>query len=157
MPDIMTLFDSDFLHAWDLPPGKNVTVTIEKVEGADLMTTGGKTSKKPVLRFKGKKKMLALNKTNTKAIIGIMGRDYSKWPGRLITIYGTETSVGKEKGVPCIRVRPTVLGREPDSFPDREPDSRAAEMKVKQDAAFGREPASSVEMTAEREPGSDDT
>lgn len=144
MPDIMSLFDSNFLHAWDLPPGKDITATIEKVEGGELVSEGKKKSRKPVITFKGKQKKLALNKTNTNLLIRQLGRDYSKWPGRLMTMYGTTCDAFGDKHMPCIRVRPRAMASTPDEFPDRETDARAREMAQQQSQA------------AQREPGSDD-
>jgi len=147
----MTLFDSEFLGAWDLidetGKGKDYRVTITHVEGANLMTTGGKTSKKPVLTLRGAKKKWALNKTNANAIANIHGRDVRQWVGKMVTIYPTTTNVGKQRGVPCIRVRPTApsAGARGDEIPERAVDP---EMRKQQDEAFGREQSG-------REPGED--
>lgn len=146
MPDYMTMFDSDYLGAWDLIDdagrAKDWRVTIVKAEGAKLRITGGKESLKPVLTLRGARKKWALNKTNARAIADIHGRDTRSWVGKMITIYPTTTTVGKQRGVPCIRVRPTApsAGTVGESIPDREVD---ADMRSKQDEAFrveGREP-----------------
>ncbi len=41
MTHYKALYDKEYLGSWDLPAGKDVTVTIEKVVGAEL--TGGGT------------------------------------------------------------------------------------------------------------------
>lgn len=120
MPDYRTMFDSDWLHHYDLwaeapgdddedapaPKGKDVVVIIEKVEAGELMNaeTRQKT-RKPVVYFRGKKKALALNKTNGKSIAGIYGTDTAKWIGNPVALYKAKAdSFGKV--VPCIRIRP---------------------------------------------------
>lgn len=104
--DWRSMFDRDYIGAWDLPKGTDVAVTIARVEAGTLVAPGGRKSKKPVIHFEGKEKGFALNKTNAKAIAGMYGNDTSKWVGQRIAIYATQTSFGGET-VDCIRVRPT--------------------------------------------------
>lgn len=104
--DYRAMFDRDYIAAFDLN-GKDVTVTIARVEPGVLTGQGGKKSKKPIVHFEGKEKGFAINKTNGKIIAGMYGTDASKWVGKRITIYPTMTSFGSEQ-MECIRVRPTV-------------------------------------------------
>lgn len=106
MPDYRSMYDSDYLGHWDLQ-GRDVTVTIRKVEAGTLVGAQGRKAKKPVVFFEGKEKGMALNKTNGKAIAGMYGPDTSAWVGKKITIYPTQTQFGPET-VDCIRVRPTA-------------------------------------------------
>lgn len=99
-------FDSKYLGNWDLPPGRDVPVTIARVEAGTLTAQGGRTDKKPIVYFVGKEKGLALNRTNAKCIASIYGNDTSKWAGRPIALYVTTTS-SPDGMVECIRVRPT--------------------------------------------------
>ena len=102
--DIRTLFDKEYLYAYDLQ-GKDVTVVIESVKGGTLVGTGGKSNKKPVLKFKGKEKALALNITNARIIAGLYGGfDSQLWIGKAITLYPTTTTFGAQT-VECIRIR----------------------------------------------------
>lgn len=107
MPDYRSMFDRDFLGSWDLPPGRDVTVTIARVEAGTLTSQGNRKTRKPVLHFEGKEKGLALNKTNGKAIANMFGPKTEKWIGKQIAIYATTTQFGSEV-VECIRVRPTA-------------------------------------------------
>lgn len=133
MPDYRTMFDRDYLGAWDLP--RDVNVQIRKVE-AKKLNNGKKSALKPILYFEGKEKGMACNKTNGKTIAAMYGNDVDKWLGKWITIYPTTTSFGSET-VECIRVRPMIPkskgGQAPSSAPS-EPES-----------AVGEEPATEVE------------
>lgn len=127
--DVRKLFDKEYLYAYDLE-GKDVTVVIESVKGVTLVGTGGKSNKKPVLRFRGKEKALALNITNARVIAGLYGGfDAETWIGKAITLYPTTTTFGAQT-VECIRIRNvkprarTGNGAEPVAAPatdEREP------------------------------------
>ena len=105
--DVRKLFDKEFIYAYDLE-GRDVTVTIERVQGGTLIGEGGKSNKKPVLYFKGSKKGLALNITNARTIAGLyVSFDSEKWLGKKITIYPTTTTFGS-RTVECIRVRNVI-------------------------------------------------
>ena len=106
MAHYMTMFDRDYIGAFDLD-GKDATVTIVSVTAGQLTAPGGKKNKKPVVKFEGKEKGLALNKTNCKTIAGLYGVDTEAWVGKQITLYPTTTTFGAEE-VHCIRVRPTI-------------------------------------------------
>lgn len=102
--DVRKLYDKEYLYAYDLE-GKDVTVIIESVKGGTLVGTGGKSNKKPVIRFKGKEKALALNITNARIIAGLYGGfDSQLWIGKSITLYPTTTTFGSQT-VECIRIR----------------------------------------------------
>jgi|SRR6185436_8561501 len=107
MPDVRTMFDKQYLYAYDLQ-GRDVTVTISKVVGGTLVGTGGKSNKKPIVFFNGTKKGLALNITNARAIAAMYGGFKSEeWIGKKITLYPTTTQFGSQT-VECIRVRPGI-------------------------------------------------
>jgi hypothetical protein len=107
MPDYRSMFDRDYIGAWDLPPGKDVVVVIARVEAATLTAQGGRKSKKPIVYFEGKEKGFVLNKTNGKAISGMYGSRTEEWAGKSIALYATTVQFGAET-VEAIRVRPTV-------------------------------------------------
>jgi hypothetical protein len=105
--DVRKLFDKEYLYSYDLE-GKDVTVVIEEVKGGTLVGTGGKSNKKPVLKFRGKEKVLAANITNCRIIAGLYGGfESDKWVGKSITLYPTTTTFGAQT-VDCIRVRNTI-------------------------------------------------
>jgi hypothetical protein len=98
--------DKEHLYAFDLD-GREVTVQIEKCFAGELQGDKGRKSKKPMLKFVGKEKKLAINKTNGKTIASLYGTDADSWAGQWITLYPTTTEFGGET-VDCIRVRPHV-------------------------------------------------
>jgi hypothetical protein len=97
------LFPSKFVKAADLR-GKNVTVTIERIQPKEkLVMNGGKTDYKPVIFLKGKEKGWILNKTNARAIAKIYGPELTNWLGRDVVIMATEVEARGEL-VEAIRV-----------------------------------------------------
>lgn len=106
MSDWRSMFDRDFIGAWDLS-GRDAVVVIASVEAQTLVSQGNKKNKKPVLHFRGKEKGLALNKTNAKTVAALYGNDTSNWIGKAITLYATTTTFGHET-IDCIRIRATA-------------------------------------------------
>ena len=102
------MFDSRWLYAHDLN-GKDVTLTISKVEKGELLNQDQKTEHKPVLSFVEPKsnKRLVLNKTNAKTVATLYGNSVSGWVGKRITLYPTTTRAFGQT-VDCIRIRPQV-------------------------------------------------
>lgn len=107
--DYRSLYDKDFIGAWDLKE-KDVTVTITKVIGGNLTGQGGRKTKKPVIYMQGTEKGFALNATNGKTIARMYGNHVEEWVGKRITLYKSMTRdpSGGEAEVECIRVRPQV-------------------------------------------------
>jgi hypothetical protein len=104
----MSYYDeSAYLKSVDLK-GKDVTVEIEKVEGATVTGEGGKTSKKPLLYFKGAKKPHICSKTDSKTLASMFGPNVEDWIGKRVTLYGTTTRGINGDTVDCIRVRPVA-------------------------------------------------
>lgn len=110
MPHWKSMMDRDYIFAFDLN-GKDVTVTIARVEAGTLNGSSGRKAKKPVVYFEGKEKGLALNATNCKTVAKLYGNYTEKWIGKQITIYPTTTEMAGET-VECIRVRPQAPRRE---------------------------------------------
>ena len=105
MPHWKSMMDRDFIFAFDLD-GRDVNVTIARVEAGSVNGQGGRKAKKPIMYFEGKEKGLALNSTNSKTIAAMFGNYTEKWIGKAITLYPTTTQMGGET-VECIRIRPT--------------------------------------------------
>lgn len=103
MPDYRTMYDSQFLHEYDLTKDE-VTVEIASVEVGELVSQGGRKSKKPLVKFKGADKGLALNKTNGKAIAALYGTDTNDWTGKKVTLFRSTTEMAGET-VRCIRIK----------------------------------------------------
>ena len=110
MTDYRSLYDKDFIGAWDLKDDKDVTVTITKVIGGNLTGQGGRKTKKPVVYMKGTEKGFAINATNGKTIAAMYGKHIEDWIGKRITLYKSTTRdpSGGDAEVECIRVRPRV-------------------------------------------------
>lgn len=108
MADYRSMFDREYVGAWDLE-GRDVVVTIDRVTAGELVSEGNKKTKKPILHLRGKDKKIALNKTNSKIIASLYGTETTKWVGKQITIYPTTTKFGRDT-MDCIRVRPVVPG-----------------------------------------------
>lgn len=106
MPDFRTMYDKDFIYAYDLE-GRDVTATIERVTAGEVVGTGGKKSKKPVVYFRGSQKGLALCVTNGRTIAALYGNKTEEWVGKRITMFPSQTSFGGQT-VDCIRIRPSV-------------------------------------------------
>lgn len=120
-----TMFDNAYLGAWDIPEGRNVTVTIDRVVAGTLKSQRG-TDKKPLVFFKGKKKAMVMNKTNCKTIAAMYGTDVGEWVGKQIAIYSTTTQAGGET-VPCLRVKAGApRGRAADELPPDPPEDEEA-------------------------------
>ena len=118
--DVRSFFEKDFLYAYDLQ-GREWTLTIAKVVQGKLTGTGGKSTKKPVVYFKGREKGLALNITNVKTVGSMYGFVAADWVGKRITIYPTTTTFGSAT-VDCIRVKVGVPGaKAQDAPPDPPP------------------------------------
>lgn len=106
--DYRSLYDKDFIGAWDLKE-KDVTITITEVKGGELTAPGGKKSRKPVIKMKGTDKGFAVNATNGKTIAALYGNHVEAWVGKRITLYKSMTrSPQGGDDVECIRVRPQV-------------------------------------------------
>lgn len=103
MPDYRTMYDSQFLHEYDLTKDE-VTVEIASVEVGELTSQGGRKSKKPLVKFRGAEKGLALNKVNGKAIAQLYGTETTEWIGKRVTLFRSTTEMAGET-VKCIRVK----------------------------------------------------
>lgn len=133
MTDYRSMFDKDAIGAWDLN-GKDATVTIESVKpGTVGGHSGKKAAKKPIIRFKGKRKHLVCNVTNAATIASLYGNHVEKWVGQRITLYPTTTTFGRDT-VDCVRIRPVKPGGAPDTADSLDHDEDE-EMRARQVAA----------------------
>ena len=128
------MFDREYIGAWDLE-GRDVTVTIERAVGGEIIGEKGRKDKKPILHFVGKEKTMIVNRTNGKTIATLYGPKVEDWKGKRITLYPSMTRAPDGSGdVECIRIRPAVpkiavkpptpeLPTAPPPEPEREPGS----------------------------------
>lgn len=112
--DYRSLYGKEWIGSWDIPDGKDVTLTITAVAGGELTSVGGRKTKKPILSVRGTPKKLALNATNGKTIATMYGKHIEAWVGKKIAIYKSTTRDPSGDGeVECVRVRPKVPEAKP--------------------------------------------
>lgn len=103
------LINPDYIGAYYLPNGEDLTVTIDFVQREVITGTGGKKEECTVARLKGHKPFI-LNNTNSKTIAVLYGPFIEDWAGKQITLFATTTRMGGDT-VECLRVRPVVAKR----------------------------------------------
>ena len=99
------MFPSKYIRGADLM-GKDVTVNIASVTVEEVVRGGGKTEKKPHVRFEGKERSLILNRTNAKIVSKLYGKFTDAWVGKRITLYDDPTVRFGPEVTGGIRVRP---------------------------------------------------
>lgn len=121
MTDFRTMFDRDYIGHFDLPEGKDLTVTIKNVVAGELTAVGGRKSKKPIVHFRENYKPLIANKTNCKTIATLYGNAVEQWKGKRITLCISTTRDPNGGGeCECIRIRPKVPGASSEPTAQRE-------------------------------------
>ena len=104
------LTNPDYIGAYWLQEGQDVTVTIDYVVREMITSTGGKKEECTVAHLQGVKPFI-LNTTNSKTIAKIYGPYIQDWNKKQITLFATTTKMGVET-VECLRIRPQVAIRE---------------------------------------------
>ncbi|MBK7801031.1 MAG: hypothetical protein KA251_09670 [Saprospiraceae bacterium] len=98
------LTNPNYIGAYSMPEGKDLTVEITDVKREVVKGEGGKTDECTVLYLKDSKPMI-LNVTNSKMISKVHNTPFiEEWIGKKITLYVSTTSLKGEK-VECLRVR----------------------------------------------------
>jgi hypothetical protein len=110
------LVNPDYLGAYSIPEGGDLTVTIDVVRSEEITMAGGKKEVCSVARIKGNKPWI-LNMTNQKAIARLYGPFIEDWQGKDVTLYAGTTKFGGET-VECIRVRPQVARQSKQAISD---------------------------------------
>jgi hypothetical protein len=101
------LINPDYIGAYALPDGQDMTVTIDFVQVEEVTGTGGKKEVCTVAHLKGQKPLI-LNVTNSKSIHKLYGPYIEDWAGKQITLYASTTKLAGEV-VECLRIRPQVM------------------------------------------------
>lgn len=101
------LINPDYIGAYALVEGEDLTVTIDFVQQETVTGTGGKKEDCTVAHLVGQKPMI-LNVTNSKSIAKLYGPYIEDWAGKQITLYASTTKLAGET-VECLRVRPKVM------------------------------------------------
>lgn len=104
------LSNPDYIGAYWLPPGEDVTVTIDYVVREMITGTGGKKEECTVAHLKHDVKPFILNATNSKTIAKLYGPYIEDWAGKQITLFASTAKLAGET-VECLRVRPKVAVR----------------------------------------------
>lgn len=104
--DIYGSGESKYLNAADLQK-RTHSLVIDRWEAADFNEDSGEKKRKLVLFFDGKKKGLALNITNARALAYLFGDNPDGWVGKKIELYPTIVDF-QGKPVEAVRVRPMV-------------------------------------------------
>lgn len=127
MPHYKRLVNPNYIGAYALNPGEDLTVQITKVQVEEITGTGGKTDNRIVAHLSKPNKPFILNATNMKTITRLvrekllkegasdipeLGADTDLWSGLNITLYASTTQVAGET-VSCLRIRPVTARVEP--------------------------------------------
>ena len=98
------LINPDYIGAYYLEDGKDLTVEITEVKREFVSGEGGRKEECTVAYLKGHKPFI-LNRTNQKMISLVLKSPYIEdWIGKKITLYVTTTKM-KGDTVECLRVR----------------------------------------------------
>lgn len=100
------LVNPDYIGAYSLDEGCDLTVTIDYVVRETIVGSGGKKEECTVAHLV-KQKPLILNVTNSKTIAKLYGNFIEDWSGKKITLFATTTRMGGDT-VECLRIRPVV-------------------------------------------------
>lgn len=103
------LSNPDYIGAYWLPAGEDVTVTIDYVVREMITGTGGKKEECTVAHLKGVKPLI-LNATNSKTIAKLYGPYIEDWAGKQITLFASTAKLAGDT-VECLRIRPKVAVR----------------------------------------------
>jgi hypothetical protein len=100
------LANQDYIGAYALQPGEDLTVTIRTVIQQEVNGAGGRKQECIVAVLEGQKPLI-LKATNSKSISKLYGPYIEDWAGKQITLYASTTSLAGEV-VECLRIRPTI-------------------------------------------------
>lgn len=107
-----SLTNPDYIGAYWLPEGEDVTVVIDFVVREIITGTGGKKEECTVAHLKGGVKPFILNATNSKSIAKLYGPYIEDWAGKPITLFASTARLAGDT-VECLRIRPVVAARAP--------------------------------------------
>ncbi len=110
------LMNPDYIGAYSLNEGEDLTVKIDYVVREMITGTGGKKEECTVAHLVGQKPFI-LNATNSKSIAKLYGVYIEDWAGKPITLFASTTKLAGDT-VECLRIRPTVTKRQPPKITD---------------------------------------
>jgi len=101
------LTNPDYIGAYSMEEGKDLTVTIVEVKREMVTGDAGRKEECTVAYLKGQKPMI-LNRTNCKTITSLFKTPYiENWKGKQITLFVSQTKL-KGEDVECLRIRNTA-------------------------------------------------
>jgi len=105
------MVNSQWLGSWDLDEGKEVLLTIDRIEQEEVQNSTGKPELCPIAYFKDVPKGMVLNRTNMKQIEKIAESPYiEKWLGVQVQIGISEVSAFGQT-ILALRIRNKKTGR----------------------------------------------
>lgn len=122
------LQNPDYIGAYSLNEGEDLTVTIDYVVREQITGTGGKKEECTVAHLV-KNKPFILNATNSKSIAKLYGVYIEDWAHQKITLYATTTRMGGET-VECLRIRPQVAERRKQQITDARLDAALKQIEA---------------------------
>lgn len=141
------LMNPDYIGAYSLNEGEDLTVVIAHVAREVITGTGGKKEECTVAHLKGQKPMI-LNSTNQKSIAKLYGPYIEDWQGKPITLFASTTKLAGDT-VECLRIRPTVVKRQPPKITDDR--LKAAIEKIKSGEYTGEKVRANFTLTQEQD------
>lgn len=133
--DAALLHPSRFLHSQEFK-GKDVTLTITKIDLEELEDENQKKKMKGVISFGESPKLLVINRTNSDCLKGMFGRETDAWVGKRITFYPAPffNNFTKEHTT-CIRVRGSPDLKEATTVTVALPRKKAVQVKMAKTSA----------------------
>ena len=127
------LIDTDWLGQWDLPPGRDVTVTIATVERykpkrVRMVNGVPERNKRLDISFVGKRKHWLAGPVSQQSLAAMFGPVVQDWIGQKVTLYADASVTFGRKKTGGVRLRPTIAtGPETDDSLDRAVDEAQAQ------------------------------
>lgn len=122
--DYDLLFPGQFIKAGEFN-GRDVTLTIARIELMLLPQDKGGEKTRGVIYFQAAKKGLVLNRTNGECMKAMWGRNVADWVGKRVTLYPTMVKFGRED-VLAVRVKGSPDLTEPLQIEIKLPKKKAA-------------------------------
>ena len=92
------LQNPDYIGAYFLQPGEDLTITIDYVVREIITGTGGKKEECTVAHLQGGLKPFILNATNSKSIARLYGPYIEDWAGKSVTLFASTARLAGDTG-----------------------------------------------------------
>lgn len=122
------LINPDYIGAYSLEEGQDLSVVIESVCRDVVTGTGGKKEESTIAYLKGQKPFI-LNNTNSKSIAKLYGPYIEDWSGKPINLFASTTKLAGDT-VECLRIRPVVAKRQKQGISDERLTAAIAKIKA---------------------------